>query len=368
MRLTGVIINLTNVNLIMIINGRKVLFPQYLFLFLILTSGFFSCSTKRISHSLNNQTGSIDGIPNYGSLTYWASHPWKTDPADNIPAPLDQTIKDSLADVFFIHPTTYTEPDMPAGWNADIDDEALNKKTDEGTILYQASVFNEHCRIFAPRYRQANLKAFFTTDKKLAGKAFDIAYEDIKSAFAYYLEKYNKGKPIIIASHSQGTLHAGRLLKEFFENNPMSKKLVCAYIIGLPVFTDYFKQLKACTDSTATGCIISWRTFKEGYIPEFVRTEKDKAIVTNPLTWKTDGTFAPERLNRGGILRDFNKVIPGLVHAQVQGNVLWVNKPRFFGSVFLTMKNYHIADYNLFYVNIRKNVKTRILSYLENRD
>lgn len=364
MLLIGVLINFTNVNLIMIINGRKILFPHYLFLFWVLTSGFVSCSTKRISQSLSYQTKSVDGIPNYASLNYWASHPWKTDPADNIPAPIDQTIKDSLADVFFIHPTTYTEPGMPAGWNAHIDDETLNKKTDEGAILYQASVFNEHCRIFAPRYRQANLKAFFTTDTESAGKAFDVAYEDVKSAFVYYLQNYHNGKPIIIASHSQGTLHAGRLLKEFFENKPLAKKLVCAYIIGLPVFTDYFKQLKPCTDSSATGCIISWRTFKEGYIPGFVMKEKEKAIVTNPLTWKIDETFAPGSLNSGGILRDFNKVIPGLVHAQVHGNVLWVNKPRFFGSVFLTMNNYHIADYNLFYTNIRRNVKTRIQSYM----
>jgi len=75
--------------------------------------------------------------------------------------------------------------------------------------------------------------------------------------------------------------------------------------------------------------------------------------------------FAPAKLNKGGILREFNKVIPGLVHAQIHGNVLWVNKPQFFGNIFLTMKNYHIADYNLFYVNIRENVKTRIQSFLK---
>ncbi len=56
-------------------------------------------------------------------------------------------------------------------------------------------------------------------------------------------------------------------------------------------------------------------------------------------------------MNKGGTLRDSIKVIPGLVHAQVRGNVLWVNKPRFFGNVFLTIKNYHVVDYNLFYIN-----------------
>ncbi len=41
--------------------------------------------------------------------------------------------------------------------------------------------------------------------------AFDLAYEDLKTAFENYLKHYNKGRPIIIASHSQGSLHALRL-------------------------------------------------------------------------------------------------------------------------------------------------------------
>ncbi len=342
---------------------KSVYFLTYLSFIIIIVS----CSGKNYPNQTNYPFKTNAGKPDYSNLNYWASHPWKADVADNIPSSIQNKNKDSLVDVFFIHPTTYTDFKMPMGWNADIDNAALNKKTNNGTILYQASVFNEHCRIFAPRYRQANLKAFYTGDKAGANKAFDIAYEDVKSAFEYYLKNYNKGRPIIIASHSQGTLHAGRLLKEFFENKPLEKKLVCAYIIGLPVFTDYFKDLKPCRDSTATDCFIGWRTFKENYVPEFVVIEKEKAFVTNPLTWTLDENVAPASLNRGGILKNFNKIIPGLVHAQVHGNVLWVNKPQFFGSVFLTMKNYHIIDYNLFYLNIRQNVETRIKSYLDNK-
>ena len=194
--------------------------------------------------------------------------------------------------------------------------------------------------------------------------AFDTAYTDVKAAFIYYLKNYNKGRPIIIASHSQGTLHAGKLLKEFFEGKPLQKQLVCAYIIGLPVFSNYFMQLKPCKDSTATGCFVSWRTLEEGYEAPFIQTEKLKAYVINPLTWTMDTTLAPAKLNKGGVLKNFNKVIPGLVHAEIHGNILWVNKPKFFGNIFLKTKNYHIADYNLFYDNIRENVGARIHSFL----
>jgi hypothetical protein len=254
---------------------------------------------------------------------------------------------------------------MRDGWNANIDDVAVNKKTDESSILYQASIFNKYCRVFAPRYRQANLFAFYTKNKDSANAALNLAYEDVKNAFEYYLKNYNHGRPIIIASHSQGTWHAGKLLKEFFEGKPLQKQLVCAYIIGLPVFENYFSQLKPCEDSTSTGCFVSWRTFEEGYIAPYIEKETLKAYVINPLTWTMDTTLAPAYLNKGGVLRNFNKVIPGLVHAQIHGNVLWVNKPKFLGSFFIKTKNFHIADYNFFYENIRENVGTRIRAFLK---
>lgn len=358
-------INFTNVDLNMTNIKRKYSFYRIICIFYLLFCIINISCTKKIYTQTNYQFKSADGKPHYSSLDYWASHPWKKDAADNIPASLKNKKIDSLADVFFLYPTTYTDITMHMGWNAEIDDQALNKKTDNTTILYQASVFNQSCRIFAPRYRQANIKAFFTSDKAAADKAFDVAYDDIKTAFEFYLKNYNNGRPIIIASHSQGTLHAARLLKEFFEGKELQKNLVCAYIIGLPVFTNYFKQLQPCKDSTSTGCFISWRTFQEGYVAPYVEQEKQKAYVINPLLWTLSEEFAPAELNKGGILRDFNKVIPHLVHAQIHGNVLWVNKPKFFGNIFLTIKNYHIADYNLFYVNIKENIRTRINAFLE---
>ncbi|MEO8108470.1 MAG: DUF3089 domain-containing protein [Ginsengibacter sp.] len=339
----------------------KGLLPVFFFLNALT---FFSCSPKNYTSSINYDFKNKSIVPDYSNLNYWAAHPFKSDPSDNVPKDLQGEIKDSAADVFFIHPTTYTDGNQSMGWNADINDEKLNRKTDNSTILYQASVFNKYCRVFAPRYRQANLQAFYSTSDSAKG-SFDFAYEDVKKAFEYYLKNFNQGRPIIIASHSQGTLHAARLLKEFFQGKPLQKQLVCAYIIGLPVFSDYVSTLKPCRDSTSTGCFIGWRTFKEGYEAPFVAKEKQKAFVINPLTWNMDTAIAPAKLNKGGILKNFDNVIPGLVHAQIHGNVLWVNKPQFFGSIFLTTKNYHIADYNLFYENIRENVGTRIKSFLK---
>ena len=38
-------------------------------------------------------------------------------------------------------------------------------------------------------------------------------------------------------------------------------------------------------------------------------------------------------------------------------------KPRVRGSRLVNIKNYHIGDYNLFYMNIRENVKQRVQAY-----
>ena len=208
-----------------------------------------------------------------------------------------------------------------------------------------------------------HIKAFFVPDS-VSGKYFDIAYEDIKTAFVYYLAHYNNGRPVIIASHSQGTKHAGRLLKEFFENKPLQNKLVCAYLIGMPIPDNYFMVLGSCKDSLSTGCFVGWRTFKSGYTePKYIAKETFNCVVTNPLSWTCDTAFFSSSCNRGGILLKFNKLIPNVVSAQVYHNILWSSKPNIFGKIFFTKKNYHVGDINLFYMNIRENVATRIASF-----
>ena len=303
-------------------------------------------------------------IPDYSNLKNWAAHPWKKDNADSMPDDLKNGLKnDSLVDVFFIHPTTYLNP-IFSNWNASIADEELNLKTDNSTILYQASVFNENSRVFAPRYRQAHINSFFIDSAK-AQPFFDTAYVDIKKSFEYFLEHFNNNKPIIIASHSQGTKHAARLLKDYFENKPLYKKLVCAYIIGMPVPVNYFNKIPVCINSSQTGCFVAWRTYKKGYQSDFIKEEKFKSIVVNPLTWTLDENLADATLNKGGVLTKFNKIIPKVVDAQINGNILWVCKPHIFGRLFIFKKNYHIGDINLFYMNIRENVKERIMSFLK---
>ena len=333
------------------------------FLLVILMTSLFSCSDKYQTFRSQYQFKSPDGKPDYSNLNYWAAHPWKHDPSDSVPAPLKNETRDSVADVFFLHPTTFTSLRKSKTRNADIDDDYINAKTDYSAILYQASVFNQQCRVFAPRYRQAHIFNFFSKDKEKAAKAFDLAYEDLKNAFEYYLKNWNKGRPIIIAAHSQGSLMAERLLKEFFEDKPLQNKLVAAYLIGWPVPKEYFTSLKMCSDSLQTGCLCSWRTYRKGYVPAIFKNEKGNSYVTNPLSWTTTNEYASKKLNKGSVLTKFNKVYYQTTDAQISNGFLYVNKPKFPWSFVFLVRNYHIADINLYYMNIRENIRQRIGAY-----
>jgi hypothetical protein len=328
----------------------------------------FSCKPSYQIHKKEYEQAASsinDAAPDYSSLYYWAAHPGKKDPSDSTPSTLLSPKKALLADVFFIHPTTQTDK-MTEGvlWNSRLNDADINLKTDYTSMLYQASVFNGSCRVFAPRYRQAHIFSFNTKDTAKALAAFQLAYVDVRAAFLHYLKNENNGRPIIIASHSQGTLHARWLLKEFFDGKELKKQLVCAYLLGLTLPVYEFQDIKVCENENETGCYVGWRTFRKGYVPEYIQREKEANVVVNPLSWTTDTIRKPRSMNEAAILFRFNKPYTKTNGAQISRNVLWIEKPRFPFSFIDRRKNYHAGDINLFYMNIRNNVATRIAEFV----
>jgi hypothetical protein len=300
------------------------------------------------------------GTPRYDLLESWAAHPSKRDPADQLPLALrNDSAVDTSVVVFFIHPTTFTADDR-AEWNADLADLAINKKTDEKPILYQASAFNDF-PVYAPRYRQAHIRAYFTSDTARAKAAFELAYSDVRNAFIEFLKQAH-GRPFILASHSQGTTHAIRLLKELIDSTELQKSMVAAYIIGMQI-PDNFKSLTMCEDSAATGCLVGWRTYREGYIPEYIEQEAGKPMITNPLTWTLQDDEAPATLNKGAVVTKFDKVYYNAADARIHDRILWVSQLNFPGSFLVRKKNLHIGDINLFWMNIRENCQTRVRAY-----
>ncbi len=329
---------------------------RYVLVFITFAFGQ-SCSHKPLAFS----STSVPSAPDYSRPESWAALPKRTDAADKVPnGDLEDSQADAEADVFFLHPTTFTG--KANSWNASVADEKLNEKTDRTTILYQASIFNGAGKVYAPRYRQAHLSSFSSADKTKAKAALDLAYADVQKSFEYYLEHYNQRRPVIIAAHSQGALHAKKLLKDYFDKQDLQRRLVVAYVVGWPVFETEFQELPPCKTPDQTGCICSWRTFKHGYLPPKYPTG-DSIIVVNPLSWETDQRFVSRDYHKGAVLRNFNKIFPKIVDAQIHEGVLWAHKPKFPGSFLFNRKNYHIADFNFYYLDVRENARRRVASF-----
>ena len=298
--------------------------------------------------------------PDYTQSKYWAALPTKKDSADAVPPGSGDKDAQAAAkaDVFFIYPTIYLTGKR---WNADVESRKLNKRIDKTTIQNQASVFNGSCKVYAPRYRQAVLYAYL--DKKGNGtKAMDLAYEDVKKAFEYYLKNYNNGRPLIIASHSQGSHHAFRLIKDYFEkDSALYRKLICAYLIGATVEND-FTVVIPCDSANQTGCMVSWRSAKWGTKEDKYFFQRSK-FCTNPLSWKRDTAYLSAKNNLGSLPFGAKRMDVKVADAKVNNNILWVHKPKK-GGYFKNNRNYHVMDYNLFWMNIRVNVKQRVEHYL----
>ena len=145
--------------------------------------------------------------PDYSDINNWAATPGIDGQQFYVPNDSFSVKTNNPVDVFYIHPTGFFEKE----WNSDMDKSRSAYERTEIMLGNQASAFNESCNIYAPEYRQATYYSFFDRDGN-GMKALDLAYDDVENAFDYFIEHFNNDKPFIIASHSQGALHAQKLL------------------------------------------------------------------------------------------------------------------------------------------------------------
>lgn len=333
-------------------------------------------------HQPFSQTGAPPA-PDYAQPSAWSAWPGRPSRADEVPAGADARIDPARAkaDVFFIQPTTYL---VGQGWNAGYDQGGLTRTMlQDGVLPDQASAFNGCCRIYAPRYRQAALAAFFgeTPD---GDAALDLAYGDVLRAFDYYIAHENQGRPFIIAAHSQGSLHAMRLIQDRVIGTPLARRLVAVYAIGSFLPTDLeAKGLPTCGSGRQTGCAIDWNSVSaegaqarlhgggliwlDGRYQPF---GEHRVVCVNPLDWRPDSA-APASANLGSVAPSkaapLGAPIPGRIGAACQGGMLVVEIPNDLKGAFSSLATrggvYHVVDYNLFYMDIRKNAEARVAAF-----
>lgn len=317
--------------------------------------------------------GDVDGVfaasahpspPDYSRPADWAE--WRSGTPD------------ALVDLFFIQPTTY----ISKHWNQDLGDVKTDAWTRATVATRQIGAFSACCRVFSPRYRQASSRAF----SEMAGdgmKAYDLAYQDVRAAFAYYLLHENHGRPFILVGHSQGALHLMRLLRQEVDRRPIGKQLVVAYApgIGVPIgtFGTDLKTVIACDTPERTGCVASWNSYLgDADVTSFVARaaqswtaghgpEGAALLCVNPLTFDLRRPAAGSTSNAGGLVLPTSDdgseapMVPGAAGATCESGVLRVAtayaiKPLPGGSL-------HYFDIPLFWANLRANVAVRIAAF-----
>ena len=318
-----------------------------------------SCKTTYNTRSF--AATAVPLAPDYSNQKYWAVLPGQ------YPEDLKEITGDYVeksADVFFVYPTLLTDKKDPL-WNADINREDLRKDVITQSVKFQASAFAKAGNLYVPFYRQSHYKIYVPPYNAQEEDSRMIAYQDVKAAFQYYLAHYNQGRPIIIASHSQGSIMCGMLLKEFFDGTPLQKQLVAAYIPGVKIQDKEFEQLKKMETPLATGGYLSWNTYKrKNYPPTYEKWYKG-ATTTNPVSW--DNTPATTFDQHLGVLNADGEIYPNALKLQVVDGLIWSSVPKIPKRFFLSfIKNYHFADINLFWKDIEKNAVDRVNEWQQN--
>ena len=321
-----------------------------------------------------------DPEPDYRSVTLWAARPdLATDAARWTPAGFSAAPKPGVA-VFFIPPTAIFDRSR---WNAPFTDAATEARL---TLFLrgEATVFNGIGEIWAPRYRQATFGAFLT-DKPQAARAIDLAYRDVARAFAAFLAAQPADRPIILAAHSQGSLHLLRLLKEEVAGRPVARRVIAIYAPGWPISVEADLPVlgfPACATADQTGCILSWLSYARPAEFAAIRHRFDAGdglagtprrgttvLCVNPLSGSGGAAPALPEANLGALMpnADFSggALVPKTIGAQcLASGILDIGEPPAgFSDYVLPGNNYHVYDYALFWANLRADVERRVAAF-----
>ncbi len=330
----------------------KTTFNYKIIIFLLL---IVASSCKPIYQTQAFKNNQVPETPDYKLESSWAVLPWTY--SEELQSLSSQEQDTLIADVFYVYPTLLLGK-KDTRWNVPVNDSVQNKKVLNVAVQFQASVWATAGKLYVPFYRQAHIRAYSMYNQ--GGKqAFEIAYADVKAAFETYLDKYNNGRPIIIASHSQGTTHTKRLLKEFFDGTPLQRQLIAAYIPGIGVSPNAFTHITPMTTATATGGFVSWNTYKKNRYPKKYDIWYKGSVASNPITWDT--TTITDFSQHKGFFFTNGKNYDKALKITITDGLVWTSLPRFpLRLLAIFKKNYHTGDINLFWKDIKINAEARV--------
>lgn len=280
------------------------------------------------------------------------------------------------SDLFIVCPTV----DLGTGGNKNMslaDNEA--KKNFYGALNMERGIYEQHCRMYAPYYRQAVL-ADYDLPRQDAAAYFDLAYSDVRAAFLYYMHHENNGRPFVLSGFSQGAEMCLRLLKEFGNEDFVKDNMVACYAIGwrfTPQEAEKYPYIQPAKCADDLGKVIIFNSEAPEVTSSLMVPHGEKSFCINPLNWRTDGTMADKALNSGACFTDYSgsikREVPQLTGCCIDTErgvlkVTDIDKKQYppVLSIF-TDGIYHLYDYQFFYRNLQQNVGLRINTFVEER-
>jgi hypothetical protein len=188
-------------------------------------------------------------------------------------------------DCFYVYPTVYL---MGNGNQTNLSD--ISYVLD--ALMAQGARMSELCEVYAPLYRQVILTPGAATDGLkdastaapapagsgaglLSGSSAALALGDVRNAFKYYLDHFNKGRKFVLMGHSQGSgMLIGTMQQDVDPVPDVRAKMISALLIGggatvaaNSTLNGTFKNIPACTRPGETGCMVAYSIFDSATPP-----------------------------------------------------------------------------------------------------
>lgn len=323
-------------------------------LFFLLAAVLFGCG-----NSSDERGAWLPAAPDYAQASAW----------------FDGARNDGAAyDVFYIVPTcVFDYPDSTGTPCHYMDTRNQQHRAAVGGPLRLArGLFAAEANFFAPYYRQITIESWMQSDSVIDAR-FNLAYDDIETAFRYYLDHLNGGRPFILAGHSQGGKAVVELLKREM-TDVLYRRLIAAYPLGYPVCdTDVSPYLVPATDADGTGVFVTFNSVSApDRLPPLLSGSR---AAINPLNWRTDATPATAEDHLGTVFLADDGSIASLETHVISARIDEATRALVVSGVdpeayyvpalagLFPLGNYHVVELNFFYRNLQQNVRRRAAAY-----
>lgn len=259
-------------------------------------------------------------------------------------------------DIFYILPTCvwdWSDEDGEVVHYADVNS-AEQRELMRPSYELADEIFSAQCNYFAPYYRQISLNSWMEGDS-VVEERFPYAMEDVISAFNYFIEHKNQGRPFILAGFSQGGKCVVELLKTLHDS--LYSRMVAAYVVGYRISdeeVDNYETISAATGAEDIGVTICYNSVDDADGISDVLSPNSVCI--NPLNWRTDSEVATVQDSVSVWVDQLLKVlfVDGL-----DSDLYYIPEL----MPLLPRGNYHLLELTLYQESLSKNVADRISSY-----